>query len=394
MTVHIGNKGYLAIKKETTKGVVADTPDVFIPFYEESILTNVNLDEDMPVMGHIFARFKSLLGIRSHGGEITIKAEPNTAGYVLDMILTKGTTTGASSPYTHPFTLDPSTMPKAYTWDIQKGIVVNRFIGAEVSELGVDFDKNKMVFKLKMSALKSFIVREVASVSGSGPYTITLKTNYDPSPTDGLVVDDIMTLVKSDDSTINFAVASVPNGTTLTTTTDVSSLSDGDLIFIRAATPSFSLKNDFMWALTEFRFGSNAAAALSAAQTRVEIGSRWNLMYKFEADEGAQRSGGFDPAALVRTVGDIEVPLKAAFDLPRDMNRYLTATGRALVIRHFSEDQLFELRVTVNAFRFKENPPKVKSGEPVYSESTLIPDYLTADGQAFDIKVLNAVASI
>lgn len=392
MTVHTGNKGYLAIKKETTKGTIAAVPNVYVPFYDEKIFTNTNIDEDMPVMGHIFARYKSLLGMRSHGGDITIKAEPNTAGYFLDMILAKGTTTGAG-PYTHPFTLSTSADPKAYTWDIQKGQVVCRFLGSELSELGVDFDKNKMVFKLKMSALKSFIVREIASVSGSGPYTITLKTNYDPAPSDGLIIGDTMRLVKSDDSTIDFVVDSIPDGVSITCSEDVSSLSAGDLIFIKAATPSYTLKADFMWALSQFRFSDTASNALSATQTRMEQGSRWTLMNKFEADEGAQRSGSFDPAALVRTVGDMEIALKAAFDLPREINRYLTSSSRALVIRHFSEDQAYELRITINNFKYKENAPIVKAGDPVYSEATVIPDYNTSDGQSFDVKVLNNVSS-
>lgn len=391
---HVGNKGYLAVKKEVTKGVIAAVPDVYIPFYEESMMTNTALDEDVPVIGNIFARFQSLLGLRSHGGDITFLAEPNTAGYIIDQILTKGSTTG-SAPYTHPFTLSPVTNPNAYTMDIRKGKVVARFLGCEISELGINFDKNKMTFGAKVHALKSFIVREVASVSGSSnPYTIVLKTDYDASPTDGLIVGDTMTAVLADNTTVNFTVASIVDGTSITTSTDITTAVAGSLIFIRAATPSYTLKAPFEWAKTEFRFDTTAADALTEVQTRVEQGSAWTLMYKFEADEGAQRSGSRDPAALVRMLGDIEVTVKQIFDNPWDMNRYLANLGGALVIRHFSEGSTYELRVTINKFKLKENPTIVKSGEVVYSEATLIPDYNTGDGQAFDIKVINNVATI
>lgn len=393
MPVYIANKGYLAVRKETTKGTPAGTPNVYIPYYKDSIITDIAQDEDTPIMGNKFARFQSLLGLRSHGGDITVKAEPNTAGYLLDMILKKGTTTGGG-PYTHPFTLDINNDPNSYTWDIQKGRVVMRYMGAELSEIGIDFDKNKMVFNAKMHALKSFLVREVASVAGAGPYTITLKTNYDQNPTEGLLVGDLMTVIKSDDSSIDFEVDSVAGATTLTCSENVSTIAAGDLIFLRAQTPSFTLKSDFLWARTEFRFAGSASSALSAAQTRLEQGSAWTLKHMLEADEGSQRSGSYDPATLARTIGDIEATLKAHFDLPRDLNRMLTNTGRALVIRHFSEDSTYELRVTLNNFKFKEGFPEIETKNPVYYEGAVVPDYLTADGQAWDVKIINNVATI
>jgi hypothetical protein len=320
-------------------------------------------------------------------------AEPNTAGHLLNMLLTKGTTTGAG-PYTHPFTLSASADPKSYTVDILKGQVVARFIGVEIGELSNDYDKNKMTFKVKFSALKSFITREVSSVTGSGPYTVTLKTNYDPNPTDGLVVGDVIRVFLAGGTTIDCAVATIPNGQTFTTSTNVSTAADGDTIALRAATPSLALKTPFMWATTEYRFGANATAALSATQTRIEQGSKYTIMHKFEDENGAQRSGSFDPAALVRTIGDIELDVKKFFDTPEEMNRFLTNTQRSLVIRHYSEGSTYELRITINAFKFKSNPVKSKFGDVLYAEGKLIPDYNTSDAQAFDIKVINNLSTI
>ena len=392
MAEQIANKGYFAMKKETTKGT-AVIPNVFVPLYDDAFLTDTALDEDNPIIGNKFARYQSFLGMRSHQGEATLLAEPNTAAHLLNMILTKGSDSG-TDPYTHPFTLDTASDPKSYTIEIQKGNVVERYMGAEISELDIDFDKNKMVFKPKFSALKSFIVREVASVAGLGPYTVTLKTNYDPSPTDGLVVGDIIAVRLAAGTVINAIIATIPNGVTFTCVADVSTIADGDLVYLRAQTPSYSLRAPFMWALTEFRFGANATAALSATQTRIEQGSKWKLIHKFEEDKGAQRSGSFDPAALVRTLGDVEIDVKKFFDTPEDMNRFLTNTQRSLVIRHFSEDQLYELRITINAFKLKEHPVKSASGEILYAEGKIVPDYNTSDGQSFDVKVINKLTTV
>ena len=392
MAEQIANKGYFGLVKETTKGV-AVTPSVYVPMYDDAFMTDVALDEDAPIIGNKFARYQSLLGMRKHGGEATLLAEANTAAHLVNMILTKGSDSGGG-PYTHPFTLSTTADPKSYTIDIQKGQLVERYMGAEISELDIDFDKNKMLFKAKFSALKSFIVREISAVAGTGPYTVTLKTNYDPNPTDGLVVGDVIRVRLTAGTTIDATIATVPNGQTFTCVANVSSAADGDLVYLRAATPSYTLRAPFMWALTEFRFGSNAAAALAATQTRVEQGSKWKLIHKFEDDAGAQRSGAFDPAALVRTLGDIEVDLKKFFDTPEDENKFLTSQSKALVIRHFSEDGLYELRVTLDSYKFKENPVKSKSGEILYAEGKVIPDYNTSNGQSWDVKVLNALTTV
>lgn len=391
MTSRLANIGYMAMGRESTKGTGV-TPSIYLPLYDESLVTMINLDEDNPIVGNKFLRYQNILGQRDHQGEFTVLAEPNTALYLADMLMTYGTPSGAG-PYTHPLTISNTTDPKSYTIDVAAGQLVKRFIGAELSDLGISFDQNKMLFKGTVSGLKSFIVREVASVSGSGPYTITLKTNYDPSPTTGLVASDLMTLLKSDGSTINFTVASVASSTTITTSTDVSSLSDGDLIYLRPGTPSLTLREPFMWAKTEVKYGADASTALSATHTPVDS-LEWTIKHMFEAPEGAKRSGSFDPAALNRTQADVELTIKEIFDTPEAMNRHLTNQKRSVVIRHFSEGSDYELRLTINNFKLKENPINIKSGEIIYQEKTLVPQYDTSDGQGFDLKVINNISSL
>lgn len=391
MATKLANLGYLALKKQSDKNV-AVIPNVYVPLYSESLNTMANLDADNPIAGNKAAIFQHIQGVRHHMGDVQVLAEPNTAGYLFDMLLKKGSTVDANPLYTHPFTLDP-TDPNAYTIDIAKGGVVFRFIGAEISSIGHEFSDNKMLLNLAVSARKSFIVREISGTSGTGDDEITFKTNYDPSPTTGLVVGDTIRILKADGTTLDKVIESIDSAIKVTLTAGTSGVNDGDLFYIRAATPSFSMVTPFLWSRTEFRFGGDAAAALTATHTPLQSGSAWTIEHQFEENEGAKRSGSFDPAELVRTQGDGELKVKVRFDTPEDMNRFLTVQKRACVIRHFSGDD-HELRVTLNNLKWSEAPIELNTGEIVYLEGTLKPEYDQSDGQVFDVKVLNAVASI
>ena len=386
MAERIGNVGYLGMKKESTRGT-AVIPDVYAPLYEETVLTNLNVDEDSPIIGSKITRFQVIMGQREHKGDVTILAEPNTAARFFDMLLYKSGTTG-SNPYTHSFALNNTNNPNSYTVDIARGEIVHRFIGTEASQIGIDFDKNKMKFKISLSALKSFSVREIASVSTN---VLTLTTAYDPTPTDGLVAGDLVRLFKADGSTVDTTVSSLTS--TTVTVGSATGVATGDLIALRRATPSFTIVTPYLWARTQFCFGATAAAALSASQTRLEDGSTWTVKNMFEDDAGAKRSGAFDPAALVRTLGDVEFTTKQYFDTADDLNRFLSLTKRACVIRHYSESG-YELRLTLNNIKAKELSSPIKSGEIIYQEITWLPSYDSVDGQAFDVKVINAISSI
>ena len=390
MAEKLANLGYMALSKETTKGTIASVPGIYLPIFDESLLTDVALDDQNLIAGNKVMRFQTNLGMRKHQGDVTVLAEPTTAAYILDMILKKGSTTGGADPYTHPLTLDPDTNPNAYTVDIAKGGVVNRFLGVEASELSHEYDENKMLFKLKVSALKSYIVREIDSTASD---TVTLKTDYDPTPTAGLITGDIMRIYDvSAGTSQDLTILTVDNATDVTFTTTPSTVADGDLLYIRTATPSFSILPAFTWARTEFRFGVDASTALSASQLRLEKGSKWLIKHSFEAEEGAQRSGSFDPAVLARVQGDAELEAKVFFDIPEDMNRFLTNQKRACVVRMFSGSD-HELRITLNNLRMSENPTPLKTSEIIYSESKYLAAYDTSDGQGFSVTLLNALAT-
>ncbi len=395
MAERVANLGYFGLIKETAVGV-ALTPTDYIPLYKEAINTELNLVPDTPIFGNKFERYQVLQGQRTHKGSVEIMAEPNTIARLWDMTLTKGTTTGAG-PYTHPYTLGTSS--NSYTVDISTGNVVARYCGVQASNFNPSWDKNEMHANLTISALSSFQGREIATTVTT---TITLKTDYDPVPNKGLVVGDLVRIYKAaTGATLDTTIATVnADGITVTLAASAAAFAAGDFIFLRPATPSFTLLTPFLWAKTIIGFGVTAAAALTAAtyttQTRLEQGSNWTVMHKFESDGGAERSGGFDPAALVRTTGDVDFKAKKFFDTPEDLENYNGLIKSAVVIRHFSGlTNQYEMRITINHMKTSGKVvPDIQSVSVNYSEIDFIPQYDNTDGQAFDVKILNNLSAI
>lgn len=145
------NQGYLALYRETTEGVASNTSPTYVPMYEESLHTEMNPETETSIFGSRFARFQVTPGIRSHGGDLTVMAEPNSTARVFDMLLTRGTITG-SGPYNWPFTAS-FTKPGSYTGDLSTGNQVIRVVGMQASEVSPSWTDNEMRWKVKVLAL-------------------------------------------------------------------------------------------------------------------------------------------------------------------------------------------------------------------------------------------------
>lgn len=393
MAERLANLGYLGMKKESTAGT-AVTPDDYVPLYESTLGTNMNFVDQQPIFGNKFATFNTLQSSRSHKGDLTVLAEPNTTARLFDMLLTKTSTSG-SSPYTHVFDLTGDS--NSYTIDVSTGNVVSRFFGVKASKITPNWNKTEMQWKLSVSALGSFQGRALASTpTGTGPYSVVLSTAYDPSPTTGLVVSDLVRFYKADGTTIDATVAAITDGTTFTTSVDVTGLAADDIVYLRPATISFTLLDTFIWPKTKFQFADTAANALSASQTRLEEGSTYEIMHSFESDDGAARSGAFDPAALVRTTGDATFNRKSFFDKPLDIADMNALTTTAAAILHLS-GATNQYRVGVTLHQLKTDGsvfPTLKSGDVTYSEINYHTDYNQTDGKGYSITVINELASV
>lgn len=388
---NIANLDYMAILPESTKGVVAGTPSIFIPLYNEEFKTRINLQDDNPIIGNKWKRYQSVRGFRQHNGSFVVMAEPNTVGHFFNMLMTKGSTTG-SGPYTHPFTFSTITNPKSYTIDLKKGPHVHRYRGVEASQITPEWDSNELRINVTAVGLGSWEGREISSISTQD---IIFKTDYDPAPTKGLVVGDSLQIYDVSANTyINCAVTAInANGTTITVSGTISAATAGDFVTLRPQTPSYTLLPPFLRTRTEFRFGADAATALSATHTPLEEDSSWSVIHDFEnGEEGARRSGSWDPASLPRLQADAEFTARQFFSDPMDIRRFNALEKKAVVIRHFSSST-HELRITLNNIKAAEGPqPSIETGTIDYSEITFKTDYDTADGQACGVTVINGVS--
>lgn len=395
-TERLSNLGYFGLIKEATPGTPL-TPTDFVPVYSETLTTDGNLQDLDPAFGNKFKTYLTVAGQRSHKGDVTVLFEPNTAARLFDMLITKGSSTG-TNPTTHPFTLSTTT-PASYTVEVSLGNIVKRVWGVQSDSIDMSANTNEIQAKVSITGLGSFDAREITSQSGSGPYTITLADPngvYDGNPTKGLVVGDLIRFYKfSTGATIDATVASVVNGTQFTTATNPTGIAAGDAVHLRPATPIFNNLQPFLWSKTKFQFGATAAAALSATHTPVESGSTWTVTHSFKSDKGELRSGSHDPASLARTTGDIDLTIKKITDTPEDTIAFKNLNKSACVVRHFSgPTNQYELRITYNQLVTDEPLGQLKSGDLVYSTLKYHTNYNQTDGQAFDVKVLNALSSI
>lgn len=389
--------GYAAIGKQTN-ATTAVIPTNYTPFYKQSIATDTHLITDTPVYGNKFKTFQDLQGLRSHTGSIDVMAEPNTAAYWHDMFATKTSTTG-SNPYTHLFAASGTTDPNYYTLDISFVSQVVRFVGVQASKIQYNWQGEEMILSLDISGLQSFYGREIATAVTT---TVTLKTDYDPIPNAGLVVGDLVKLTNvAGTVTLNTTIATVAaDGITITLAASAAAFAAGDMIVLRPATPSLSLLTPFLWGKTQFFFAADAATALTNSttasnQTRLEVGSQIDLMHEFESNDGSRRSGGFDPASLIRKQYDANFKLKKFFDTPDELKFWNAITKRACVVRAYSgATNQYELRVTLNSLKTKMLQTPTQSGGVIYQEIDYAPQYDTVDGQGFAATVINTVATV
>ena len=389
--VYVGSRGYIGFGVQSDKST-AVTPSIFAPYFKENMVTSMNKHQQGSVKGNRNMVQDILSGLRTHRGSVEFLAEPNTTGHVFNMIMTKGAPSG-SGPYTHPFTVGDS--ENYYTVDLKKGLYVHRYIGVKANSVSPVYTENEAHLNVDLTALKHF---EVATLSGtptgSGPYVVTLSTDYDPSPTTGLVAGDVIAFDDGSNVT-NATVASVTGVTTFTTSTNVTSFASGTKVRLRALTPSFTLLTPFMWARTEYRFGADASTALSATHTPGDEGTEWTLTHSNESDDGAHTTGTFDPSDLRRTNFGATCTFVRVYENDDERVKYLENDKQAVVIRMFAGNtSSYELRITLNNIKAITEPVETAFETITKITSTYASQYDSSDAQAVDVKVINGLSTI
>lgn len=379
--------GYMALVKQANPTTPL-TPTTFVPYFDQNLVTDPNIISDKPIFGNKYRTFATWQGHRTHKGTITAYGEPNTIGYWLDMLLTHTGVSG-TGPYTHTYALAASPNPNSYTLDISLVSQVVRFWGVQASKMELAYQGDELQPKITVSALGSFYGAEVASVATN---TITVTTTHDPNPTNGLVVGDLVAIKSPDGTRVNNTTISAITATTVTVAA-AGTAAAGDMLVIRPATPSYTLLPVFVWPNNQFCFGATAAAALSATQTRLEPGSVVTITHDFKSDDGENRSGAFDPASLIRMVGDVQFKCKQFFDTPDQTKQWLSTSKNAMVNRQYASGTTYELRTTLNALTVAKLPTQTKYDEVIYQDEEFVSTYNQTDGQGGSVTLISGVAT-
>jgi len=264
---------------------------------------------------------------------------------------------------------------------------VVRFFGVGASKLGMPFNNEEMQFDLSVSALGSYYGREIANIAGN---VITLTTSYDPNPTTGLVVGDLMA-AKSTDGTVNvngLAITAL-TASTVTVSGTITGAAPGHFLVIRPnASLTLNTLTPFLWPLTQYKYGTTLAASASAAQTRLEPGTLIDIMHKFKSDNGEPRSGAFDPASLIRTTGMYDFKTKQYFDNPDQYKIFHAITKQAATIASTS-GATNSLVANLNHFKIDKLGQPTQFGEVIYQDIQYGPQYDMPDGQGMSFVLTN-----
>lgn len=396
MSERLTSLGYQAIGKQTAANVPV-TPSVYVPYYKNSLATDIGLNDDAPVYGAKFQNFQNIQGQRNHKGTLEFIAEPNSLARLFDMLMTHVSVSG-SGPYTHTYQLTTPD-PNFYTYDISTGNQVIRWYGVAASKLSPTWSKDVMHINLSVSALGSFYFRTIASVTPGSPATITLDTSYDPAnPTLGLVAADLVGFSHPDGTgQINTTVTAVTNGISFTVPTTPTGIAVGDVVFLRPATsPTLALLPTFTWPLTQYLVGASSAATLLSAntQTRLETGISLDIMHNFNNDAGEGRSGGYDPASLARLQGDFNLKFKQFFDTPAAQVNWQNFVKQSFIQRAYSSGTTYEFRFTANNMRVKGDPISFEAGKLIYHEQEMSGQYDQTDGAGMGVVIVNNLPTI
>ena len=398
---YIADKSYLAIKKETTEAT-AVRPTVFLPLESADIKTILNNAPDRRMHGNDFESIDLSQGERSHEGKIKVWADPDTLGYILDMFVKKGSSTGsAGAGYTHPFTVEN---PNTYTIEIPKGNYAQRFFGVKGDELNLIFEEAKLKAEMDVKAQGQFsaaVIRD--AITGGAGAVLSLKQDYDLEPTRGLVAGDVIVIGAGTATEEEKTITSIgANGTDITFTASIASNhSIGDVCYLKAQTISYAtLQKPFYFGDVLVGFGADESAAATAAASKTTATPVHELAIKFQNNLLAAPTTNYrDPIKLLPQVKACELTIKQLFSNPDQHVKWLNLVKQGMCI--IMRGRMINTGTpTYNKFTFAlhnaklgDNAEPLNVGEYIMDEQTFKAAYDTGDAKALTIELVNETAT-
>ena len=395
MSTFLADNQYLAIKPETTAGT-AVIPTVFVPLVSENIKTTVNHSVDRRMKGVSWKGNDLLRGNRVHEGEVVILADPDNLGHILNMVMTKGSTTGdATNGYTHPFTVGAG---DTYTFEISKGAYAQRYFGVYVDEMRIAFVDGQMQITISIKAMGQVSVGQLGvALTGAGMTSIVFDDNYDINPTRGLVVNDVL-VIGTDEVTITSINA---DGVTVGFASTSLTYSIGEQIYLKALTVSNpTLQDPLYLGNTLIGIGATESAATTAAGSRSTATPVYDLEISIKNNLFAQNgSSRFDPVQIIPRTREAMITLRQLLETENQRTAYLNRTKQAITLiatgkninPDFSTSESLTLKF--NNVKLVESDNALEVGELIADQQQFEALYDEGDAVAMTASLINRTAA-
>jgi len=394
MTQYLSDNAYLAIKPESTPGT-AVIPTIFVPLVSEAIKTVVNHNADQRMKGVDWKATDLLRGNRSHEGEVVVLGDPDSLGHFLNMVMTKGSTTGnGTDGYTHPFTVGAG---DSYTFEIKRGLYAQRYFGVKVDDLKLDFDGGQLRLGANIKAMGQVGVMTLGvALTGAGMTSMTLDDEYDIAPNRGLVVGDILVV-----GGVEITLTSVnSNGVAVGFSSTTVNASVGDPVYLKPQTATFpSLQDPFYLGNCLVGFGVDETAATTAAGARSTATAIYDMEIMIKSNLFAQNgSSRFDPVQILPRTKEAQIMLKQLFESVAQRQKFQDRVKQAITMvflgkfikADFSTQE--KLTLKFNKVKLIENDNALEVGEYIVDDQNFEVLYDTSDGIAMTASLINRTA--
>lgn len=401
MTYYVADDNYVAIKAETTEGT-AVIPDTFLPVESHDLATAMNFAADRRIQGIAWETNSLSPGQRQQAGNIKFWGDPTTIGYVLDMFLKLGSSSGsAGDGYTHPFTAED---PQSYTVEVSKGPYAQRFFGVKGDELELMFEDDKLKANMSLQAMGQVSVMSLLSaVTDNVSNALDFNQDYDLEPTKGLVAGDQLVIDQGLGTQETVTIASVDaNGYGVALTGTVTeSHAQNAVVYLKKQTASFAtLPAPLRFGDLFAGFSTTAALALTAAGSRTTSTPihEWSLTFSNNL-LAAPTSQGRDPQKLLPQVRSCVVTIKQLFATPVQRQKWLEQIKQGLAfiiygkVINATTPTRNKLTIELHNALLETNEEPMNVGEYIMYEQTFRAAYDSSDAKAITVELVNTKAS-
>lgn len=389
--------GYLAVKKETTRGTVVK-PTNFIRFKDGSISYDQEIIENNPIQNVRWNALNAVPGKIATDGSYSLDADMRDIGYFLMTGLgTYAPTSLGSGAYRHTFNT-ANKLPSLSLEQLQGDStgadnVVTRAFGVLVDKIEMSGSDGIVSFSADVKATGVFLKSNLVATAAIGaPSTIDIQSS------EGLVVGDLIAVAETSGalSTENTTIVAVTDDDTITANLAAAkTLANAPKVELRAQTPSYTkppLVASFIHAA--FQFGTNLTTAASAVEENVE---NWTFTYMNNLEE---RYGSLRATPSVIAEKGVGATLKYAkyFETRIDRDRYMDQTRRACILTLTLPDLVgsstnkTSLTFKMSDLRFTGYKMDTGSDDVYVAEIEASLFYDQTDGKAIQVELVNDIA--